>query len=198
MTDCEIFLLTLFSDFTCPYSYVTEAALRQVLAEGGEVEVRYRALELYPASTEAVAPADEEGWEVAVRPMAEALGLTLSVPGFRPRTRKAHEAATFATERGLGDAMRKAIFAAYWGEERDIGRVDVLMELVERLGVDPTDLKIALDIDLHARSVTEDEELARRLRVPGSPTLFIGTGPSARVLVGAQDRAALDEAIRAR
>ena len=94
--------------------------------------------------------------------------------------------------------MRDAIFAAYWGEERDIGRVDVLMELIGRLDVDPTDLKIALDIDLHAATVDADEELARRLRVPGVPTLFIGTGPGARVLVGAQDRATLDEAIRAR
>lgn len=190
--------MTLFSDFTCPYSYVTESALRRTLAETGEVEVRYRALELYPASTHAISPADEEGWEAAVRPMADALGLALTVPGFRPRTRKAHEAASFAAERGVGDALRDAIFAAYWAEGRDIGRVDVLTELVDRLGVDPTDLKIALDIDLHAASVAEDEELARRLRVPGTPTIFIGTGPGARVLVGAQDRAALDEAIRAR
>jgi predicted DsbA family dithiol-disulfide isomerase len=190
-------LLTLFSDFTCPYSYVTEAGLRGLMRRDGEVEIRYRALELYPAPTEPIAPAEEEGWEEAVRPLAERLGIELRAPGFRPRTRKAHEAARFAEERGVGAAMRDAIYRAYWAEERDIGRVDVLMEIVATLGVDPVDLKIALDIDRYSEAVVHDLLLAERLRVPGVPTLFVGTGPAATVLVGAQSPEALDEALRA-
>lgn len=190
-------LLTLFSDFTCPYSYVTEAGLRGLMGGDGEVEIRYRALELYPAPTEPIAPAEEEGWEEAVRPLAERLGIELRAPGFRPRTRKAHEAARFAEERGVGAAMRDAIYRAYWAEERDIGRVDVLMEIVATLGVDPVDLKIALDIDRYSEAVVHDLLLAERLRVPGVPTLFVGTGPAATVLVGAQSPEALDEALRA-
>jgi predicted DsbA family dithiol-disulfide isomerase len=190
-------LLTLFSDFTCPYSYVTEAGLRRVAGGGGAVEVRYRALELYPAPIEPPAPAGEDGWEEAVRPLAERLGIALRAPGFRPRTRKAHEAARFAEERGVGEAMRDAIYRAYWADERDIGRVDVLMEIVAPLGVDPVDLKIALDIDRYSESVVHDLRLAERLRVPGAPTLFVGTGPTATVLVGAQSPEALDEALRA-
>jgi predicted DsbA family dithiol-disulfide isomerase len=190
-------LITLFSDFTCPYSYVTEAGLRGLMGGDGEVEIRYRALELYPAPTEPIAPAEEEGWEEAVRPLAERLGIELRAPGFRPRTRKAHEAARFAEERGVGAAMRDAIYRAYWAEERDIGRVDVLMEIVATLGVDPVDLKIALDIDRYSEAVVHDLLLAERLRVPGVPTLFIGTGPAATVLVGAQSPEALDEALRA-
>lgn len=190
-------LITLFSDFTCPFSYVTEVGLRRVMGGGGAGEVRYLALELYPAPGEPVAPAEEEGWEEAVRPLAERLGIALRAPGFRPRTRKAHEAARFAEERGVGDAMREAIYRAYWAEERDIGRVDVLMEIVAPLGVDPVDLKIALDIDRYSESVVHDLRLAERLRVPGVPTLFIGTGPAATVLVGAQSPEALDEALRA-
>jgi predicted DsbA family dithiol-disulfide isomerase len=190
-------LITLFSDFTCPYSYLTEAGLRRVTGGDEAVEVRYRALELYPAPTEPLAPADEAGWEEAVQPLADQLGVMLRAPGFRPRTRKAHEAARFAEERGLGEAMRDAIYRAYWAEERDIGRVDVLMEIVATLGVDPVDLKIALDIDRYSESVVHDLRLAERLRVPGVPTLFVGTGPTATVLVGAQSPEALDEALRA-
>jgi predicted DsbA family dithiol-disulfide isomerase len=190
-------LLTLFSDFTCPYSYVTEAGLRGLVGGDEAVEIRYRALELYPAPAEPPAPAEEEGWEEGVRPLAERLGVALRAPGFRPRTRKAHEAARFAEERGVGEAMRAAIYRAYWAEERDIGRVDVLMEIVATLGVDPVDLKIALDIDRYSESVVHDLWLAERLRVPGAPTLFVGTGPAATVLVGAQSPEALDEALRA-
>jgi predicted DsbA family dithiol-disulfide isomerase len=161
------------------------------------VEVRYRALELYPAPAEPPAPSEEEGWEEAVRPLAERLGVALRAPDFRPRTRKAHEAACFAEERGVGEAMRDSIFRAYWAEERDIGRVDVLMEIAAALGLDPVDLKIALDIDRYSESVVHDLRLAERLRVPGTPTIFFGTGASATALVGAQSPEALDEALRA-
>jgi predicted DsbA family dithiol-disulfide isomerase len=192
-----VLLLTIFSDFTCPYSYVTEAGLRRVVGGHEGVEVRYRALELYPAPAEPGALADEAGWEEAVRPLAERLGITLRAPAFRPRTRKAHEAARFAEEQGVGEAMRDAIYRAYWAEERDIGRVDVLMEIAASLGLDPVDLKIALDIDQYSESVVHDQRLAERLRVPGAPTIFVGTGATATVLVGAQSPEALDEALRA-
>lgn len=187
--------LTLFADFTCPFCYVTEAALRR-RAAGGGVAVSYRAYEVYPAPTPAAPPDAEAGWDAHVQPLAEALGLTLRAPHFRPRTRKAHEAARFAASRGAGEAVREAVYRAYWAEGADIGRIDVLQGLAERCGLDPVDLKIALDIDQHRDQVLGDQALARRLRVPGVPVLFVGTGPSARVLVGAQSLPALDDAIR--
>ena len=189
-------LVTIFSDFTCPFSYVTETALRKYAQRDGEVEVRYRAFELFPAPTELPSPAEEPGWEAAVRPLADRLELALMVPGFRPRTRKAHEAARFAAERGLEERMRDAIFRAYWADGRDIGRIDVLTALIQPLGVDPVDLKIALDIDQFEDTVANDLHTARRLHIPGAPTLFIGTGPGAAILVGAQTPEALATAMR--
>jgi predicted DsbA family dithiol-disulfide isomerase len=186
--------ITVFSDFTCPFSFVTEAALRRRAAETG-VKVSHRAFELYPTPTAPVAPANENGWEEAVRPLAAELGLKITAPGFRPRTRKAHEAACFAREHAAEEMMRPTIFEAYWVEERDIGRIDVLMELAERSDLDPVQLKIALDIDRYREGVLRDEALARQLRITGIPTLFLGTGPGAHVLVGAQSYASLYEAL---
>ena len=188
-------LVTIFSDFTCPFSYLTEVGLRRVVEAREGIEVIYRALELYPESAGSIAPAEAE-WEAA-RPLTERLGLPLRLPTFTPRTRKAHEAARFAAQRGIGDAMRDAIFSAYWADERDIGRIDVLMELIGSLGVDPVELKIALDIDQFEAEVARDIEVARRLRVPGAPTIFIGTGGDAAILVGAQTPEDLDDALHA-
>lgn len=189
--------ITLFSDFSCPFSYVTEVVLRRRAATGG-VEIRYRAFEIFPAPAQAVAPSEEPGWEERIRPLARELGIALRAPGFRPRTRKAHEAYRFAAERGVGDGMREALFRAYWSEERDIGRIDVLGELIAPFGVDPEDLRIALDIDRFHDEVVQDEEIAARLRVRATPTVFIGTGRDARIHVGALSPAALDEALASR
>ena len=130
--------------------------------------------------------------------MAAAEGVTLRDPGFAPRTRKAHEAARFAAERGLEAPMREAIYRALWEEGRDIGRIDVLRDLIAPLGVDPEELKIALDIDRWSDEVEADERVAARLRVAAVPTLYLGTGPTARILLGARTRAGLDEALAGR
>lgn len=185
---------TLFADFTCPYCYLTEAALREV-AEARGVEVRHHAYELFPAGAPAPAPADEPEWRERVGPLAEEAGLPLVAPAFRPRTRKAHEAARFAAARGVEAPYRAAVYRAYWVEGRDVGRIDVLSELVEPLGIDPAELKIALDIDLHREEVERDLALAERLRIRAIPALYLGTGPGAHILLGAQTRASLAAAL---
>ena len=187
-------VVTLFTDFSCPFSYVTEMGLRRI---GGDrpLEIRPRAFELFPAPEPLPELAHDQDELEAAAPLAAELGLRLERPPVRPRTRKAHEAALFAAEREAGPVMRMALYQAYWEEGRDIGRIDVLMSLIEELGVDPTDLKIALDIDRHSDAVVADIELARRLRVGQVPTLFVGRGPEARILQGARSLAALDEAI---
>ena len=55
--------------------------------------------------------------------------------------------ATYASAAGPGTA---ALYAAYWSGGRDIGRIDVLMEIAAGLDMDPTDLKIALDKAVYA------------------------------------------------
>lgn len=184
--------ITIFADFTCPFSYVTEAALWRRAARGG-VEVRPRAYELYPVP--APLPGPEAGWREPLEPLLRELALEARPPALRPRTHKAHEAAAFAAERGVGEAMRAAIYAAYWADGEDIGRIDVLLARIQPLGVDPEELKIALDIDRHRDEVLRDRALAERLRITGTPTLFLGTGSAARALVGAQSPAQLDAAV---
>jgi predicted DsbA family dithiol-disulfide isomerase len=181
--------ITIFADFSCPYSYVTERALRSVV--GSDAEIRYRAFELFPEPTEAEAPrAEDEEWQSLVG-IGARVGAVLEPIDFRPRTRKAHEAAAFARTRERESQLRDAIFAAYWTQGRDIGRIDVLLETAGTVGLDVEDLRIALDIDSHADAVLHDEDVAMRLRIPGTPTVYLGRGTAAKVLVGANDPATL-------
>ncbi|MEW5930157.1 MAG: DsbA family protein [Gemmatimonadota bacterium] len=186
----------IFSDFTCPFCYVTEAALRRAAAEAG-AEVRHRAFELYPVPAPLPPDAGME-WEEALASLAAEAGVELRRPGYQSRTRKAHEAARFARERGVEPAMRAAIFAAYFAEGRDVGRIDVLVELGEALGLDRTEFKVVLDIDRHAGAVLADEALAERSGIRSVPLLVVGSGPDAEVLVGAQSYAALRDAVAGR
>jgi predicted DsbA family dithiol-disulfide isomerase len=184
--------VVVFSDFACPFSYVTEAALRRMHA-AGEVEPTHLAWELYPAPAP-LPPADGGEWMDALRPLADELGLALRVPA-PVRTRKAHEAAAFAASKGVGPAMREALFVAHFGEGRDIGRIDVLVEIGAALGLDATELKVVLDVDAFAARVAAEQDAARRAGVQGVPTIVAGTGDDARLLVGARPFAELRAAL---
>ena len=184
--------VVVFSDFTCPFSYVTEAALRR-LEDEGVAAPAYAAFELYPAP--APLPPPDGGWLDAVRPLADEAGVVLRAPPVSARTRKAHEAARLAESKGVGRAMREAIFAAYFQGGRDVGRIDVLVELAAVLGLDLSETKAALDVDVFTTQVERDEALARRAGITATPALIVGTGPGATLLLGAQTYGALREAL---
>ncbi|HEX8244124.1 MAG TPA: DsbA family protein [Longimicrobium sp.] len=178
-----------FSDFTSPFCHVTEAALRRLEAEGVAAP-RYAAFELYPPGTAlpAAPPADEVA---AALPLAQELGVDLRAPAVLPRTRKAHEAARLAQAKGVGREMREALFAAYFRDGRDVGRIDVLVELAASLGLDATETKVVLDVDSLSGQVAADQALARRLGIGAVPALVVGAGADAELLVGAQPYAEL-------
>lgn len=190
--------VTIFADFSCPASYLAETALRGI--DGYDLAFDFRAFELYPepAVLDPIRFSREE-W-AGLDELAADLDLTLSRPRSRPRTGKAHEAARYARERGSEVEFRREIFAACWRDGRDIGRIDVLADLAAGAGFDADDLRIALDIDRYRDEVLRDGALARRLRVPGTPTIYVGKGSGARVLAGARGpdelRALLDEFAR--
>lgn len=189
--------VTVFTDFSSPFCHVTEAALRSI-AEVRDVSIRYRAFELHPAPAPLPEIGDAAGWPPELQALASAEGLILNPRRSLPRTRKAHEAARFGASHGREPEMRLEIYRACWEEGADIGRIDVLASLATRVGLDPEDLRIALDIDRFSQEVERDLEVGRRLRIRAVPTLYVGTGPGARILVGAQSRAALDAAVHSR
>ena len=105
--------------------------------------------------------------------MARSLGTTLRLPPVQPRSRKALEAAELARERGRYDAMHNALFRAFLEEGRDIGDVEVLLDIGGSVGLDREELRVALDEGRYTEKVVADERLAARLGVDSVPTMFV-------------------------
>ena len=169
--------ITIFADFVCPFSYLAETSLRKL--GYGVAEVRYRA-----AFSEARQPfQDSSAWSMLAA-AANDEGLQLKSRTFAPATHKAHEAVFFARAREREELFRGAAYAAYWRDGLDIGRIDILTGVAASVGLDPEELKIALDIDMHADEVTSDLVLAGRLHIDQTPVTYIGTGAGARVVKG--------------
>lgn len=77
--------------------------------------------------------------------MAAEMGVVMHQPAVQPYTRLAHEAAVFARCLDKGGDMADAIFRAHWVEGRDIGQIEVLCDLALKAGIDPVEMRVALE-----------------------------------------------------
>jgi predicted DsbA family dithiol-disulfide isomerase len=186
--------LVLFGDYVCPYSFFAEVGAVR-LREEGTVQVEGAAFELRPAGTPLPAAETQwpdDTWTRTIEPLADGVGVVLKRPTLVVRTRKAHEAAAYARSEGRYAAMHAALYAAYWQEGRDIGRIDVLSEIGREVGLDASGLRVALDIDQQTARVEQDEAWAARLGLDAVPAWVMtndgadGTGVAAGILVGLQ------------
>jgi predicted DsbA family dithiol-disulfide isomerase len=87
----------------------------------------------------------------------------------------AHEAAQWAREQEAADAFHRAIYRAYFVEDRNIGSADVLAELAGGLGLNGDDLRAALADRRYREEVLAQFQEARDVGVTAVPT-FVAEG----------------------
>ncbi len=132
------------------------------------MDVEWRAFELHPG----IPPEGQLiNWppetlaqrSAAFKERAEAEGLEVGERKHWYDSRPAHEAALWAAAQGKGDGFRKALYRAYFVEDRNIGSADVLAELASDLGLDAADLRKALEEGRYRQDVEAQFDEARQI-----------------------------------
>lgn len=150
------------------------------LAEKHDVTVDWLAFELRPEPaplpdiTGREGERFRQGWERGVAPMAARLGVEMHFPPFKARSRQSHEAAIYARAHDRFEEMRIALFRAFFVENRDIGDLDVLVEIGASVGLDTDDLRAALAEGRYTDQVVAEEQFAAEIGVSAVPTIIIG------------------------
>lgn len=132
----------------------------------------WKAFELRPAPVRQRDPSDEyltRVWRDSVYPLAESLGVTMRLPPIQPRSRRAHEAAKWATAQHRFDDFNAALFRAFFERGEDIGSIDVLVKLGGDLALNESDLRAALESKRFEARVIADEREAAELGLHGVP-----------------------------
>jgi 2-hydroxychromene-2-carboxylate isomerase len=163
----------LYFDFLDPLSYLVDLALTEIEASR-DARVARVGYELRPPPAPVARTTDPiwaDRWD-AVDRVSPTLGL--HPPAIAPWTRKAHELHALAERRGNGSEVRRGIFEAYFGHGRDIGRIDVLVEIAADAGLDRTETKAALDVDAHEEDVLKARRSAQELGLVEVPALLVG------------------------
>lgn len=165
--------IAFYFDFVDPASYL---AAQVVLDAGAEAAVDWRGFELRVPPQPMLNPVDPAWADRQSRALAyaEAAGVPMATPDFLPWTRKAHELAEFAGDKGHRGELVQALFRAHFVAGRDIGRIDVLAEVAAEAGLDGAEARTTLGVDRCAGAVVEARALALERGVDGVPVLAVG------------------------
>jgi predicted DsbA family dithiol-disulfide isomerase len=164
--------LEVFSDYVCPFCWLAEPALGSLKREAPEVEIIRRAYELRPEPVPTLDPQGEylrRVWRDAVYPMAERMGIEITLPPVQPRSRRAHEAARWAREQGRFEDYHDAVFRAFFQRGEDIGKEEVLTYIASELNLDGESLGRALAARAYETGVLADERAAEAMQIKGVP-----------------------------
>jgi predicted DsbA family dithiol-disulfide isomerase len=169
--------IEVFSDFVCPFCYLAEQPLADAV-EGRDVQIAWRPFELRPEPTPTLLPEGDylrSTWDKVVYPMAERMGVPIVLPGVSPQpySRLAFEGFAYAEERGLGQRYTERIFRAFFVQQRDIGRPEVLAEVAAGLGLDAPDFRAALESGRYAEAHQRALHRARELEITVVPTFLV-------------------------
>jgi predicted DsbA family dithiol-disulfide isomerase len=149
--------------------------VHQLIESDPNVKIIWHAFELRPEPVPMIDPNSEylrRAWSDSVAPLAERLGVTMSFPPVKPRTRLAHEAAHWARAQGRFDDYHDEIFRAFFERGEDIGDADVLIAIALRFELDSDSLRRALINHEFAATVLADEQEAARMGVNGVPAFI--------------------------
>jgi predicted DsbA family dithiol-disulfide isomerase len=173
--------IEIYSDYVCPYCFLAEKPIEEAIRLFDEpVTLEWRPFELRPHPTPTLTPEGaylQNTWRDSVYPLAEQMGIKIVLPRVSPQpyTRLAFEGALFARDHGHAPDYNHRVFAAFFQEERDIGRPEVLGEIAGDCGLDVA----AFNAALGDRRYQEEcgrllSHATETLGVSAVPTLVVG------------------------
>ena len=177
----------IWSDVVCPFCYIGKRKFEKAL-EGFDarekVEMVWRSFQLDPDMTyvpgqsvheylgrrKGGTTADGKQMNDAMAAMAATEGLEYNFDkAIINNTLKAHELLHVAKANGVQNPMKERLFAAYYTEGKNIGDIDILVQLGTEVGLDAATVRTALESDQYLNEVRQDQYEAQQVGVRGVP-----------------------------
>jgi 2-hydroxychromene-2-carboxylate isomerase len=173
-----------FYDYSSPWTYLAFTRVEELCRSRG-AELEWRPIlvggifnTVNPSvyeSRERPVPAKARYMAKDLKDWADFYGLTIRFPPsvFPVNSVKALRGALVALEHGAISRYSQAVFAAYWGGDRDISRDDVLGAIVGDVGLDRAEFFDKIQQSSYKDRVRANTDECMRRGGFGSPTLFV-------------------------
>jgi predicted DsbA family dithiol-disulfide isomerase len=199
------------SDVSCPWCVIGLQSLEAALANlRGELDVdlHFQPFELNPqmgpggqdivehlAEKYGSTPEQLERSQEMIRARGAALGFTFDMHKRRRiyNTFDAHRLLHWAAGEGKQQALKHALFAAYFTEGRDPSDHGVLAQIAERVGLDAMRARQILASDEYAKDVRARERFYSERGIHAVPSLVVNDG---HLIQGGQPVEVFEQALR--
>jgi predicted DsbA family dithiol-disulfide isomerase len=172
------------------------------LRQNYEIEIRWRAFPLHPETPEqgtlltdlfaGRSPADIESMKQRLKGVADEVGLPMGERKYTYNSRLAQELAKWAESEEKGDQFHEAVFRTYYVDGKNIGSVDVLVDLAKAINLPEQKARSVLKSRTYRQAVDSDWARCRDLNVTAVPTFVV----SDQRVVGAQPYAVLEQFVK--
>jgi len=196
----EPITLEVFTDYVCPWCYLGDNRVKK-LKQNYDITVQLVHFPLHPETPAegrtllelfGSGPEDIKAKNTRMKGLMEAEGLPYSERSHTYNSRLAQEIGTWAETQVGGNAIHDKFFEAYFVDCRNVGDVDVIIDVVKSVGLDEQEARAVLAERRFKDAVDADWAKSRSYGVTGVPT-FVVDGPGGPGLVGAQPYEALQQ-----
>ncbi|UCD57394.1 MAG: DsbA family oxidoreductase [Candidatus Hydrogenedentota bacterium] len=180
--------MTLFSDYICPFCFIGKRRVER-LVEELPIEPFWKGFEIHPEVPPGGIPITRfmpemiSNLEVRVRMLADEIGLEIRMPAKLSNSRMALLGGEFAREADRFHEYHEAVFSAYFQQGKDIGDAEILVEIVDGIGIDGSAFREAIVNEKHAGTLAASLREAHSLGLTAVPSFVFADG---RVIVGAR------------
>ncbi|NQU62150.1 MAG: DsbA family oxidoreductase [Rhodospirillales bacterium] len=186
----EPITLEVFTDYVCPWCYLGDNRVKKLKSDY-DITVQLVHFPLHPETPAEGRPLQElfncgaeeiEAKNRRMKGLMEAEGLPYSERSHTYNSRLAQEIGTWAETQTGGNAIHDKFFEAYFVDRRNVGDVEVIIDVVRSVGLDEQEARAVLAERRFKDAVDADWAKSHSYGVTGVPT-FVCKGQG---LVGAQ------------
>jgi predicted DsbA family dithiol-disulfide isomerase len=187
-----------YSDYICPFCFIGKHRMER-LKEELDVEIEWRGLEIHPETPTEGQTLEEMGLNPHyiemvienVNKLAAEIDLELKIPIKISNSKRALMLAEYAKENGKFCEYHHEVFKAYWQDQKDIGNIDALSDIMDQIGLDSNEAQEYLEEEKAKEKIKKLLLEARSLGIDGVPTFVIST----IIIEGAQPYEVIKKAV---
>jgi len=191
--------IIIYSDYLCPFCFLGKELVKR-LQKKFELNILWKPYELHPNIAQNLPNFDSGYIQMMwanVKRIAQAYEVEINLPKYIAPSRKALKTAEFARKfnNDKFEECHDRIFNAYFLEGKNINKDEVLLNIIEEIGLDPIELKEAWNDKTFLKIIRKSIKELHSVGITGVPAFFIGN-EEPRIVVGAQPQELLERVIK--
>ncbi|MBU5592760.1 DsbA family protein [Clostridium sp. MSJ-4] len=183
--------MQIFSDYVCPFCYIGSGIIRQLKEDGIEIEIEWLPFELHPETPLSGAELNSRFPQTQIDMMFKMLkergkefNIRFGEVDILPNSYRALEGGQYAKLKGKYDEYSKAMFKAYFQNNENIGKKEIINEIASNIGLNINEMNKEIDSGKFKDAIDKTKSLANKYAINSVPTFIIN---DTYKIVGARD-----------